>query len=111
MGENLLISIATHRPFRKSLYFCMRLHARLAITMDPLYVSERASRERLWGHLVKNYGSNSNTTPKESSIEEIRRPLSIIQIERDDESNCSPLFELRYRYVTYCSFEGFPNRF
>jgi hypothetical protein len=79
--------------------------------MDPLYVSERASRERVWDNLMKNYGSNSYIPPQESSVEEIRRPLSIIQIERDGESNYSQLFELRYRYVTFCSFEVFPNRF
>jgi hypothetical protein len=79
--------------------------------MDPLYVSERASRERLWDNLMENYGPNSHLPPKESSVEEIRRPLSIIQIERDGEGNYSQLFELRYRYVTICIFEGFRNGF
>lgn len=80
--------------------------------MDPLYVSERASRERLWDELWEKYGPNSHRPPpKESNVEEIRRPLSIIQIERDSESNYSQLFELRYRCVTFCSVEVFPNGF
>jgi hypothetical protein len=65
--------------------------------MDPLYVSERDSRKRLWDKLMKNYGPNSDIPPQESSAKEIWRPLSIIQIERDSESNYSQLFELRYQ--------------
>lgn len=79
--------------------------------MDPLYVSERASRIRFRDNLMKICGPNRDIPPEESSDKEIRRPLSIIQIQRDDESSYSQLFELRYRYVTFCSFEIFPNRF
>ena len=72
--------------------------------MDYLYTEERASRKRVWDALTKideeNRQKPSDRT-RESSLEEIPQPLSIVQVERDGESNYSKLLDLYYRYVTF----------
>lgn len=72
--------------------------------MDYLYTEERASRKRLWDGLVRldeeNRRKRSNRTI-ESSAEDIRQPLSIVEVKRDGESNYSELLELCYRSVKF----------
>ena len=70
--------------------------------MDYLYTAERASRKRLWDGLVRldeEERRNRSNRITESSEEEIRQPLSIVQVKRDGENNYSELLELCYRSV------------
>ncbi|OCK76087.1 hypothetical protein K432DRAFT_396735 [Lepidopterella palustris CBS 459.81] len=67
--------------------------------MDPVYAAERASRKRLWDALVR-LDEENRRKPSNRTREKIWQPLSIVQVEREGENNCSELLELCYRCVT-----------
>lgn len=65
------------------------------------YLAARASRKRVWDALVRIDDENRRKPSNRTRESEIRQPLSIVQVERDGESNCSELLELCYRCVTF----------
>ena len=78
--------------------------------MDPLYTEERASRERLWSNLVRLDEESRRKPPKRAEEHGIRKPLSIVHVERNGESAGSQPLELCYTYerrVKFVVFEEF----
>jgi hypothetical protein len=67
--------------------------------MDPLYIAERASRERVWAGLLRLDAENRQKPPRELRVEGMRQPLSIVQVDQEGESGSSEILELCYRFV------------
>lgn len=67
--------------------------------MDPLYISDRDSRKRVWDGLVRIDAEARRRPRREVTPEVLRPPISIVEVLRDEKNTFSEPLELSYRYA------------